>query len=75
MQQPPPRIPELPARLAAVLDRRRDAVEAWGFKLRGKAEAAGAGALRLLRAPVVMVRPEHAPLSLTGYQPTKPVSS
>jgi len=42
-----------------VLERRRDAVEAWGFKLIGRAEAAGAGALRLLRAPVVMVRPEN----------------
>ena len=52
-------MPELPARLAAVLERRRDAVEAWGFKLRGRAEAAGAGALRLLRAPLVMVRPEN----------------
>jgi hypothetical protein len=47
-------MPELPARLASVLERRRDAVEAWGFKLRGQGEAAGAGALRLLRAPVVM---------------------
>ena len=37
-----------------MLERRRDAVEAWGFKLRGQGEAAGASALRLLRAPVVM---------------------